>query len=165
MIARTLGVVESTKASTGEMPLEVQQKPRDGGNGSINGISSTTINNDTDVPSIHVVDPTPPMSASNVLGEDDATSYLEHSVVSEGNLQLAGIDAFSPAPSQPPSPTISRTSLNGSRFTLRPLTELSGKTGRESSDDSENSGDRSSEEASGVQMRRRVRNERDDRDR
>ncbi|KAI0093022.1 hypothetical protein BDY19DRAFT_989707 [Irpex rosettiformis] len=155
VIARTLGVVESTRASTGEMPQLSQEQNQQDRRGS--GTTSMAVNdNDSDVSSIHVVDPTPSASASNCRLDDEPSSYLHGSVVDEGNLQLAGVDAFSPAPSQPPSPKITRTNLNGSRFSLQPLTDLSGKVGRVRSD-SDTSGSKSSEEASGVQMRRRVR--------
>lgn len=38
-------------------------------------------------------------------------TYFENPVEGEGNLKLAGADVFSPAPSQPPSPTLSRRDL------------------------------------------------------
>lgn len=151
-------MVESTRASTGEMPhAPHQHKHQDGKTND----TSSIVPGDGAVPSIQVVDSSPPTSSSSSctsLVEDESTSYLQGSVVDEGNPQLAGIGAFSPAPSQPPSPTISRVNLNGARFTLQPFTDLSGKVGRvRSNSDISGSKSLSEEEVSGVQMRRRVR--------
>ena len=93
-------------------------------------------------------------------GEGDGAaptpSFLRESdnVVAEGNLRLAGVEAFSPAPSEPGSPTLSRKDLTLSR--LRPLTALDAAAdfeqrfpamGAESGD----------EDGEGVSMRRRPR--------
>ena len=151
-------MVESTRASTGEMPQAPQhhQNRKDGKASD----TSSIVPGDGAIPAIQVVDSSPPTSSSSSttsLVEDESTSYLQGSVVDEGNPQLAGIDAFSPAPSQPPSPTISRVNLNGARFTLQPFTDLSGKVGRVRSNSDISGSNAPAEEVSEVQMRRRVR--------
>lgn len=81
MIARTLGVIDHTKASTS-------------GSGS----------EDPSIPTVAIHDdesdttPTPPLFRS--------------STEEEGNLKLSGVGMFSPLPSEPPSPTISRRELS-----------------------------------------------------
>jgi hypothetical protein len=142
VIARTLGVVDATKASTAAPDHD---------------------DDNDDVPAIHVVDPTPPASASPnahtgsgvSAAHESTTSYLRDSVVEEGNLKLSGVDAFSPAPSQPPSPTISRRDLSGGSASVGrmnvnglPMTEMVPKSV---------DGEGSDGEGEGVQMRRRVR--------
>lgn len=105
------------------------------------------------VPAIHVNAPATAASGTpSFLREHD-------NVVAEGNLRLAGIEAFSPAPSEPPSPTLSRRDLAQPR--LRPLTALSKL---DPSDEHLEQrfpamgGDSGSEESGeGVQVRRRVR--------
>ncbi|KAI0342156.1 hypothetical protein BDW22DRAFT_1429644 [Trametopsis cervina] len=144
VIARTLGVIDATKASTGDMPVPAQEHTGD-----------VTLDGQG-VPSIHVAYATPSASTSS-LNEISTPSYLRDNVVEEGNFKLAGVDSFSPAPSQPSSPTLSRRSSYGStgHFSLQPMTDLSGRVGRTRSD-SETSGDaaRGGDE---VHMRRRGR--------
>ena len=80
-IARTLGVVDATKASTSD---------------------KSTVH--TTGPAIHVDD----YSGS----EDQKTPPTVYYVGEDTNLKLAGADVFSPAASQPPSPTTSRQNLS-----------------------------------------------------
>ncbi|KAI0694325.1 hypothetical protein BC835DRAFT_1349836 [Cytidiella melzeri] len=153
VIARTLGVIDATKASTGEMPVPARSAAQ----------------NDSDLdggqPSIRVgAEPLTSSSASN--NDHDSLSDLRDNVVEDGNLKLSGAYAFSPVPSQPPSPILSRRDLNSAKFNVQPMTDLSGKTRRKRSD-SETSGEKSSEEATASQrlhIRRRGRDRGDDLD-
>ncbi|GJE95504.1 hypothetical protein PsYK624_116890 [Phanerochaete sordida] len=141
VIARTLGVIETTKASTsGAAPLEAGAP--------------------APVPAIHVASPAREPTSD---GEDSSggaatpatPSFLREAdnVVAEGNLRLAGVEAFSPAPSAPPSPTLSRRDLGGVPR-LRPLTALD--TPEKGFAFAGAGGDSGSEEnGEGVQVRRR----------
>ncbi|KAH9839483.1 uncharacterized protein C8Q71DRAFT_514218 [Rhodofomes roseus] len=88
VIARTLGVIDDTKASTsetGSVPIEA------------------------DTPTI-VIHPESPPSTQTTLTTPPPT-YFRGPLEEEGNLELSGVGMFSPVPSQPPSPTISRREL------------------------------------------------------
>ncbi|CAL1706828.1 unnamed protein product [Somion occarium] len=112
VIARTLGVIDDTKAATsedvtdtggvtpGEAPIiRIQESDS----------SSRSSSEEVDKTPSH-----PPLT------------YFENPVEGEGNLKLSGVDMFSPAPSQPPSPTLSRRDL-----TIHMTHQLpSGKAGR-----------------------------------
>ena len=100
------------------------------------------------VPSIHISLPSPAkdafMTAAETETEGEAEtgvegeggfgagergasseSFFRDNAVEEGNPRLAGVDAFSPAPSQPSSPTLSRHDLAGHghhQIALAPLT-------------------------------------------
>ncbi|KAK7692562.1 hypothetical protein QCA50_004192 [Cerrena zonata] len=100
VIARTLGVIDDTKAATSEDARD--EKP----DGKLSGTPAPIIR-------IHEDD-----SASSSGEERDLSiprhpppAYFQNPVEGEGNLKLAGTDVFSPAPSQPPSPTLSRRDL------------------------------------------------------
>lgn len=87
VIARTLGVIDETKASTsGEL-----EHPRAG---QLHQNQPTIVVDDSDV-SLAAATPLPPEHEH------------EHEDV-HGNLKLSGVDTFSPAPSQPGSPTLQR---------------------------------------------------------
>ena len=100
MIARTLGVIDDTKASTSEIQHEL-------------AVAASTANDPCAAPpAIHVQD------ESEADTADDTTpvstpppTYFNNPLEGEGNLKLSGVDMFSPAPSQPPSPTLSRKDL------------------------------------------------------
>jgi len=85
-IARTLGVVDATKASTSD---------------------KSTVH--TTGPAIHVDDYSSPGGEHVKQGQTPPTVYY---VGEDTNLKLAGADVFSPAASQPPSPTTSRQNLS-----------------------------------------------------
>ena len=93
VIARTLGVIDETKASTGGEHLQQKDAPsivvhRDGDG---DGDADTALAAST---------PLPPDSP-----DDSDPDGLP------GNLKLAGVGTFSPAPSQPASPTLQRREL------------------------------------------------------
>lgn len=156
MIARTLGVVDATKASTGE--LGAHDAP-------------------VDLPSIHIdtdVSTTPAMEHQGEA-EAEASAYVHDgdNVVAEGNPRLAGVDAFSPAPSQPSSPTLSRKDLAGHMhhqqglgLNLAPLATLPRRARSDTASSSgeskftileRDSGSDENGDAGGMQVRRRVR--------
>ncbi|KZT10952.1 uncharacterized protein LAESUDRAFT_734664 [Laetiporus sulphureus 93-53] len=90
VIARTLGVIDDTKASTSE--------------------SGTSASSEASTPAIVIQDDTTPSAPSTAITTPPA-AYFRDPMEEEGNLQLAGVDMFSPAPSQPPSPILSRREL------------------------------------------------------
>lgn len=158
MIARTLGVVDATKASTGE--LGAHDAP-------------------VDLPSIHIdtdVSTTPATEhQGEAEAEAEAAAYVHDgdNVVAEGNPRLAGVDAFSPAPSQPSSPTLSRKDLAGHMhhqqglgLNLAPLATLPRRARSDTASSSgeskftileRDSGSDENGDAGGMQVRRRVR--------
>lgn len=99
MIARTLGVIDATKAST---------------SGELDNAEQLHANK----PAIVVHDDSTPTPSTDAEGGDHAQSNLPHTTPpasyfrnpteEEGNLRLAGVGTFSPAPSQPGSPTLQR---------------------------------------------------------
>ncbi|KAI0823747.1 hypothetical protein BC628DRAFT_1383158 [Trametes gibbosa] len=101
VIARTLGVIDATKASTS------------GGLDTADALPGTK-------PSIIIhsesESSTPPHPTSHKDAFDRSrlphttppASYFRNPTEEEGNLQLAGVGTFSPAPSQPGSPTLQR---------------------------------------------------------
>ncbi len=98
VIARTLGVIDVTKASTSEATLSRETRETE---------------------SIHVQDESLHPQTDEAKGDASSLtvpsapeSYLGDTVVEEGNLKLSGVNVFSPAPSQPPSPTLSRRDLS-----------------------------------------------------
>jgi len=101
VIARTLGVIDDTKASTSEIQNDTLSTR----------VSSTAIDAP---PKIHVQQD----DGADDVDDGDATpmstpppTYFHSTMESAGNLKLSGVDMFSPAPSQPPSPTMSRKDL------------------------------------------------------
>lgn len=157
MIARTLGVVDVTKASTG-------------------GIAAG--HEESDIPPISVDGATSEsLAPENGSGSDASSisvstpSYFKETVVEESNMRLSGADMFSPYPSQPPSPSLSRRDLS-LQTQLQPMTEIVG--GRKRSGTTSSSASRSGEsqftiidrdsgsEAENVQVRRRKGQQRDD---
>ncbi|KAI8993070.1 hypothetical protein BD414DRAFT_483210 [Trametes punicea] len=107
VIARTLGIVDATKASTsGELETAEQLH--------------------ANKPAVNIQDESPPSSASEEAsskaesrggeGREERrfahavppSSYFRNPTEEEGNLQLSGVGTFSPAPSQPGSPTLQR---------------------------------------------------------
>lgn len=107
VIARTLGVIDDTKASTSStVPVPAT------------AVASSTIDPCTGAalpPSIRISDD----PATEDDAEDNLTpmstpppTYFHSTMESAGNLKLSGVDMFSPAPSQPPSPTLSRKDLS-----------------------------------------------------
>jgi len=118
VIARTIGVIDDTKASTSEV-----QDPPTGSQ--IEGLPGTKpfpvpipIHN-ADQDGTEDDDTRGALKSTETIREDgDALSLTTppqayfHNMVQEGNLKLSGVDMFSPAPSQPPSPTLSRRDLS-----------------------------------------------------
>ncbi|KAI0675243.1 hypothetical protein C8Q78DRAFT_1075547 [Trametes maxima] len=99
VIARTLGVIDETKASTsGE--LETTEHLRANKPTIViqdESFSSSSPSGDADTDAAeHLPHTTPP------------SSYFRNPTEEEGNLQLSGVGTFSPAPSQPGSPTLQR---------------------------------------------------------
>ncbi|KAI0958581.1 hypothetical protein AcV7_004368 [Taiwanofungus camphoratus] len=90
VIARTLGVVDDTKASTSET------EPGD--------TPAIVVHADTEAP--------PEPGAEGVPLTTPPATYFRNPMEEEGNLRLSGVGMFSPAPSQPPSPTLSRRELS-----------------------------------------------------
>ena len=82
MIARTLGVIDETKASTSS-ELEHAELHKN-------------------QPTIVVDDPDVSLAAATPLPAEPSAEDVD------GNLKLSGVDTFSPAPSQPGSPTLQR---------------------------------------------------------
>lgn len=120
VIARTLGVIDDTKAATSEDARDVK---------AIDGKSSGA-----PAPIIRIHDDS---SSSSEERERDVTTpshppptYFENPVEGEGNLKLAGADVFSPAPSQPPSPTLSRRDLASHNHNLNSHQQMIPGTGR-----------------------------------
>ena len=101
MIARTLGIIDATKASTGGEHLRTPAAAP-----AIVVQDSDACTSDPDTagdPATCVAASTPlPPDARDDFGGGDADD------LSAGTLRLAGVDTFSPAPSQPGSPTLSR---------------------------------------------------------
>ncbi|KAH9949604.1 hypothetical protein B0H21DRAFT_102710 [Amylocystis lapponica] len=93
VIARTLGVIEDTKASTSET-LVAPSTPS--------------------TPSIAIHDASAPDPDTLPLTTPPPI-YFRNPTEEEGNLRLSGVGTFSPAPSQPPSPTLSRRELSQHR--------------------------------------------------
>ncbi|KAI0374089.1 hypothetical protein BV20DRAFT_962059 [Pilatotrama ljubarskyi] len=98
VIARTLGVIDETKAST-------------------SGELETAEHLHANQPSITIQDessssPSPPSAEegadSQLPHTTPPSSYFRNPTEDEGNLQLSGVGTFSPAPSQPGSPTLQR---------------------------------------------------------
>lgn len=87
VIARTLGVIDDTKAST-----------------SAGGPS------EVDTPTIVVQPESPPPTQTTMT--TPPPTYFHGPMEEDGNLELSGVGMFSPAPSQPPSPTLSRRELS-----------------------------------------------------
>ncbi|KAI0082054.1 hypothetical protein K474DRAFT_1030223 [Panus rudis PR-1116 ss-1] len=172
VIARTLGVIDDTKAATSE-------EPRDTVSGVTTSVSST--NNATNTNTSTTTSTPPTIRISDESESERSTSttsslppypprtYFSNPVDSEGegNLKLSGVDAFSPAPSQPPSPTLSRRDLSLSHMTHQVRAEdLSRKlrhSGGEGSSPQSSSGESSfailekedGSEDGAVQMRKR----------
>lgn len=90
MIVRTLGVIEHTKASTSE-----------------NDVGEGT--DRRDIPVVSIQD-------TSLSGLDTPfiprLPSMQSSISDMGNLKLSSFDQFSPAPSQPPSPSSSRRDLD-----------------------------------------------------
>lgn len=88
--------------------------------------------------------------------ETESALFRDNPIGAEGNPRLAGVDAFSPAPSQPPSPTISRRDsiVHGQhQLGLKPMTAVhqdAGGVGFPKLAGSEDG-------AEGIQMRRKTR--------
>ncbi|PSR81191.1 hypothetical protein PHLCEN_2v6526 [Hermanssonia centrifuga] len=98
LVRELSGVIDVTKASTSE---------------------ATPSRETHESPSIHVQDESLHPQADEAKGDPSSLnvppapeSYLGDTVVEEGNLKLSGVNVFSPAPSQPPSPTLSRRDLS-----------------------------------------------------
>lgn len=89
VIARTLGVIDDTKASTSETG-----PPTDGP-----GTPSIVIQSES-------------TSGSSQPATTPPSTFFRNPLEEEGNLRLSGVGMFSPAPSQPPSPTMSRRELD-----------------------------------------------------
>ncbi|KAI0789111.1 hypothetical protein C8Q75DRAFT_703073, partial [Abortiporus biennis] len=99
IIARTLGVIDDTKASTSYIEVLPES-------------SSPSVG--SEAPSILIQDESSSDSVSMKDG-GEITPMRQQSVGfpgEGGNLKLSGVGVFSPAPSQPPSPTLSRKDLS-----------------------------------------------------
>ena len=76
-------------------------------------------------------------------------AYFKETVVEESDMKLSGAGAFSPFPSQPPSPSLSRRDLAGLGGPLQPMTEITGSgTDKASEKDKEKDGRERSDTAS-----------------
>ncbi|OCH92328.1 hypothetical protein OBBRIDRAFT_773637 [Obba rivulosa] len=97
VVARTLGVIETTKASTSET-------------GTVNGGSGCL------TPAIVVHGLSPPARDEPGTKHTCLTvpppAYFRGPLEEEGNLELSGVGTLSPAPSQPSSPTMARRELS-----------------------------------------------------
>ena len=123
------------------------------------------------VPSIQVDEPTKDTGAQgdteplSISVPEESGALLADSVVEEGVLGLSGVGAFSPAPSEPPSPTLSRRDLHqqlqGPKLhPLTPLTRLDGSDTSLSSLEMKYAGDEGGEsegEGESVRLRKRAR--------
>ncbi|KAH9935527.1 uncharacterized protein B0H18DRAFT_415449 [Fomitopsis serialis] len=89
VIARTLGVIDDTKASTSE---------------------TGSVPTGADTPTIVIQPESPPPTKTTMTSPPP--TYFRGPLEEEGNLELSGVGMFSPVPSQPPSPTISRRELS-----------------------------------------------------
>ncbi|KAI0328636.1 hypothetical protein GY45DRAFT_1210056, partial [Cubamyces sp. BRFM 1775] len=101
VIARTLGVIDETKASTsGELETSEHlhaNKP------------AIVIHSDSTSPSGDAgIDREKREGDGQALHMTPPSSYFRNPTEEEGNLQLSGVGTFSPAPSQPGSPTLQR---------------------------------------------------------
>jgi len=116
-VARTLGVIDDVKASTSDkstvhntskseaQPVIYVQ--------SVTSPSSDSMFSDSDRESFtdhSTHDVLSPLSASLYTGESQPPIFYA-SAGEEHNLKLSGVDVFSPAASQPPSPTLTRQQL------------------------------------------------------
>ncbi|KAF9263306.1 hypothetical protein L218DRAFT_341258 [Marasmius fiardii PR-910] len=115
VIARTLGIVDDVKASTSDRKtLHTMQPPSirvdspktDG----LIIASSAVVVDDRGLPHVRDLNSSQLMLAPEQGRSPDA-SPPEYFTSEENNLKLSGFDVFSPAPSQPPSPTFSRQQL------------------------------------------------------
>ncbi|KAH8071909.1 hypothetical protein BXZ70DRAFT_964266 [Cristinia sonorae] len=165
VIARTLGVIDDTKASTSEVQHDTSSISPN-----TSSTSPTILNPCTGIPPlIHVQDDSPTSPTAGGEHEDsDKTpmsspppTYFHSTMESAGNLKLSGVDMFSPAPSQPPSPTLSRKDLAAHMMhQVPPLSKIVDESGEGSPSEVSSVGssafaygDSSSEE--GVQFRKR----------
>ncbi|KAK7472726.1 hypothetical protein VKT23_000836 [Stygiomarasmius scandens] len=133
VIARTLGVVDDVRASTSDRqtvhtttdstPIIRIQEPSIHIE-SISSESSSPASESRSNPKLFMFDSS--QSSLNVT-TPDGSSPLEYFTSEENNLKLSGVGVFSPASSQPPSPTISRRSLAlDGRFAMTELDENEG---------------------------------------
>lgn len=123
VIARTLGVIDATKASTSGVPAHAQSTDTDGVPSIHVSLSSpaagelVTTETETETEAEHETGPEAAGAGAGTRAgaapsaSSDSLSFFRDTLVEEGNPRLAGIDAFSPAPSQPSSPTLSRKDL------------------------------------------------------
>jgi hypothetical protein len=104
-IARTLGVIDDVKASTSD---------------------KATIH-----PAIHINAPSSPSSLSTPTDSErsEDTAMPAYFTSEASNLKLSGVGVFSPAPSQPPSPTLSRRRLHPELESLTPMSILNDDDG------------------------------------
>jgi len=133
IIARTLGVIDDTKASTTYSDPNVPPTPPNpnikptapsagkasGGRDKRRSNPSILVQSESETTSVDEGSlsgglSTPSSSIHQLHGGRDRNqhNFFPNGPMDEGNLKLSGVDMFSPAPSQPPSPTLSRRDLN-----------------------------------------------------
>ncbi|KAJ3513717.1 hypothetical protein NLJ89_g2801 [Agrocybe chaxingu] len=122
-IARTLGVIEDVKASTSDKPtihaVSSSDTPVIRITGSLTPSSTDSLLSDSDFESmtnhsLHNRMRSPLSDSVEMSASESSSQDSQPSVYYAGedtSLKLAGVGLFSPAASQPPSPTISRRHL------------------------------------------------------
>jgi hypothetical protein len=163
IIARTLGVIDDTKASTSDRgslhPVSVVEGP-DAKPPTIIVESASVVGSTPASPNLFAADASV-CQPLNEIGEklriEISRSHPRSSSSSslyEGNPALAGVGVFSPAASTPPSPTVERRrfgSLSKSSTIMTPLNQLDDETGNsEKTVTTDSNGDGEGEEDSTI---------------
>ena len=136
IIARTLGVIDDTKASTSDRESLHPAAVAEGSDAKPPAIivQSASMSTNPSVPA-DVGQPLDKKGGKLRLEIDSSHSHpqsLSSSSLYEGNPALAGVGVFSPAASTPSSPTIERkrfNSLSKGSTTMTPLSQLDGENG------------------------------------
>lgn len=133
IIARTLGVIDDTRASTSDReslhPLTLVEGPHTNPPAII--VQSASMPISPNLPT-HVGQPSGEMGEKLQLEIDQPHQSESSSSLYEGNPALAGVGVFSPAASTPPSPTLERRragSLSKSSTIMTPLSQLDSENG------------------------------------
>ena len=133
IIARTLGVIDDTRASTSDReslhPVTVVEGPHTEPPAII--VQSASMPISPNLPT-DVGQPSGEMGEKLQLVIDQPHQSEPSSSLYEGNPALAGVGVFSPAASTPPSPTLERRragSLSKSSTIMTPLSQLDNENG------------------------------------
>jgi len=133
IIARTLGVIDDTKASTSDReslhPVTVVEGPHTEPPAII--VQSASMSISPSVPT-DIGQPLDEMGEKLRLEIDRPHQSESSGSLYEGNPALAGVGVFSPAASTPPSPTLERRrtgSLSKSSTIMTPLSQLDNENG------------------------------------